>query len=288
MLDMQYRMLREQQKAALVSDTVTALTQMQKSGFNLSQQKNYILAMKDSPLKTALQKAHVRKVESYNNNTDPLFLVEQERRLNRFKLALGNGRAELDGISYDFSDQQQLRAYVLNLGFTDKNQKRAAEYITNSKSRIDAMLAAKELAKQLGMEDPAEALSRYPNLLADLDQLKGSDVIESSKMSAWLKTNITALLSGEASNYNSWWFDTSGSFKGYAKGSVSVGDLYKSREQLTADWRRFNATRAMNRGDLEGAAAALKAKPTAKGLADFARNRGYRYEKGRYFLRGGK
>lgn len=288
MLDMQYRLLHDQQMATLTADTVSALTQMQKAEMTLPQQGAFIAAMKDSPLKIALQEAHARRVESYNNSTDPMFLAEQERRLNAFKLALGYGRADLDGISYDFSDSEQLKAYVLNLGFTAKNQERAAEYINNSRGRIDATLAANELANLLGMDNPAEALARYPNLLVELDQLKGSDVIEPSKMSAWLKTNITSLLSGEVSNYNSWWFDTSDSGKEYANSNVPVDDLYKSREQLTADWRRFNATRALNRGDIQGAVEALGANPTEKDLADFARHRGYQYEKGRYFLRGGK
>lgn len=290
MLDMQYRMLREQQKATLASDTVTALTQMQKSGLNLSQQENFILAMKDSPLKIALRKAHDRKVESYNNSSDPFFIAEQERRLNEFKLALGNGSAELDGVTYDFSDREQLKAYILNLGFTERNQKRAGEYMVNSESRIDALLAGKVCARLLGLDDPAEALSRYPNLLSELDELKGSTVIEPSKMEMWLKTNITTILSNEVSKDRSILWDGSATLGTYAGGTdAEVMDrLYMDEEQLTAMWRSFRAQQALNRGDGEGARRALEATPGKKELADFALRRGYRNNKGLYYLRGGK
>ena len=288
-LDVQYRMLQDRQRAALASDTVSALKQMQDSGLTLAQQASFIQEMKDSPLKAALQKAWDRKAESYNNSSDPFFVADQERRLNAFKLALGNGFADLDGVHYDFSDQEQLKAYILNLGFTERNQKRAGEYMVNSESRIDAALAGKVCARLLGITDPAEALSRYPNLLAELDELKGSTVIEPSKMENWLRTNITSILSAEVSKDRTFWRDPRGPLgdmvgdRGY-----SADQLYMDRDQLTAAWRRFQAQEALNRGDQKEAARVLDATPTAKELEDFARRRGYHNNKGLYYLRGGK
>ena len=287
-LDVQYRMLQDQQRAALASDTVSALKQMQDSGLDLNRQAAFIQEMKDSPLKAALQKAWDRKAESYNNSSDPMFVAEQERRLNAFKLALGNGSADLDGVHYDFSDQEQLKAYILNLGFTERNQKRAGEYMVNSESRIDAALAGKVCARLLGITDPAEALSRYPNLLSELDELKGSTVIEPSKMENWLRTNITSILSAEAS-HDDWFTDTVKPLgKMIADSEYRVDRLYMTDEQLTAAWRSFRAQEALNRGDSEGARKALDATPGKKELSDFARRRGYQNKKGLYYLRGGK
>ena len=288
-LDVQYRMLRDQQRAALASDTVSALKQMQDSGLDLNRQAAFIQEMKDSPLKAALQKAWDRKAESYSNSNDPMFVAEQERRLNAFKLALGNGSADLDGVHYDFSDQEQLKAYILNLGFTERNQKRAGEYMVNSESRIDAALAGKVCARLLGITDPAEALSRYPNLLSELDELKGSTVIEPSKMENWLKTNITSILSAEVSRDRTLWWDPSGSLGDMVgTGEYKADQLYMDQDQLTAAWRRFRAQEALNRGDSEGARKALEATPGKKELEDFARRRGYQNKKGLYYLRGGK
>lgn len=282
MLDMQYRLLRDQQKATLTSDTITALTQIQKAGMTLAQQETFIGNMKDSPLKDALRKAHGRAVDSYNNSTDPVFLADQEKRLNAFKLALGIGRAELDGVYYDFRKPEELKAYVLNLGFTAKNQKRAAEYINNSRDRIDATLVAKVLADLLEIDDPAEALSRYPDLLSQLDGLKGSGVIEPSQMNTWLKANIPGLIARNVKNYNWFWPDTN------AKDDGKSNDLYIEKEQLIRDWRRLNFNKAFQNNDRKGMSDALKANPTDKELEDFARTRGLRYDNGRYFLRGGK
>ena len=287
-LDVQYRMLQDQQRAALASDTVSALKQMQDSGLTLAQQASFIQEMKDSPLKSALQKAWDRKAESYNNSSDPMFVAEQERRLNAFKLALGNGSADLDGVHYDFSDQEQLKAYILNLGFTERNQKRAGEYMVNSESRIDAALAGKVCARLLGITDPAEALSRYPNLLSELDELKGSTVIEPSQMENWLRTNISSILSAEAS-HDDWFTDTVKPLgKMIADSEYSVDRLYMTDEQLTAAWRRFRAQEALNRGDVEGARTALEATPGKRELEDFSRRRGYQNKKGLYYLRGGR
>lgn len=288
-LDVQYRMLQDKQRAALASDTVSTLKQMQDSKLTLAQQAAFIQEMKDSPLKVALQRAWERKVDSYNNSSDPFFIAEQERRLNAFKLALGNGSADLDGVHYDFSDQEQLKAYILNLGFTERNQKRAGEYMVNSESRIDAALAGKACARLLGIDDPAEALSRYPNLLAELDELKGSTVIEPSKMENWLRTNITSILSAEVSKDRTLWWDPSGSLGDMVGGrGYPADELYMDRDQLTAAWRRFRAQEALNRGDQKEAARVLGATPTAKELEDFARRRGYQNNKGLYYLRGGK
>ena len=287
-LDVQYRMLQDQQRAALASDTVSALKQMQDSGLDLNRQAAFIQEMKDGPLKSALQKAWDRKAESYNNSSDPMFVAEQERRLNAFKLALGNGSADLDGVHYDFSDQEQLKAYILNLGFTERNQKRAGAYMVNSESRIDAALAGKVCARLLGITDPAEALSRYPNLLSELDELKGSTVIEPSQMENWLRTNITSILSAEAS-HDDWFTDTVNPLgKMIADSEYSVDQLYMTDEQLTAAWRRFRAQEALNRGDVEGARTALEATPGKKELEDFSRRRGYQNKKGLYYLRGGR
>lgn len=287
MFAMRYRLLQDQQEATLASDTVAALTQIQKAGMTLPQQSEYIAGLKDSPLKAALQKAYERRSEAYNKNTDPVFLADQERRLNDFKLALGQGRATLDGVTYDFSNPEQLKAYVLNLGFTAQNQKRAAEYINNSNGRIDATLAAVELAKLLDMDDHWEALGKYPNLLKELDMLKGSSVIEPSKMGLWLRTNIAYLLQGEVSNYNSWWFNTSGTRGEYDESTAD--DLFKTKDQLINDWRTFYILQATNRGDVAEIKRLKTVTPTDKELADFARQREYRYENGRYYLRkGGK
>lgn len=287
-LDVQYRMLQDQQRATLALDTVSALKQIQDSGLSLAQQSSFIQEMKDSPLKVALQKAWDRKADSYNNSSDPLFVADQERRLNAFKLALGNGGADLDGVHYDFSDQEQLKAYILNLGFTERNQKRAGEYIVNSESRIDAALAGKVCARLLGIDDPAEALSRYPNLLAELDELKGSTVIESSKMENWLRMNITSILSVKAS-HDDWFTDTVKPIgEMLVDSEYSVDRLYMTDEQLTAAWRSFQARKALNRGDSAGAARALESVPGRKELEDFVRLRGYRNNKGLYYLRGGR
>ena len=291
-LDLNYRVLSDRQKAALTADTVSALTQMQQGGLSLPAQGDFIDGMEDGPLKMALQKAHGRRVESYNNNTDPVFLAEQERRLNGFKLALSTGRAELDGVSYDLSNQEQLKAYVLNLGFTAKNQKRAADYINNSRSRIDAWLAARVLADLLEMDDPAAALGHYPQLLSQLDLLKGSNVIEPSQMSNWLKANIASIISGEA------WHVTMNGFEGTLRGEKgAVRDAYrrgggvaKRKQQLISDWRRFKATAALNRGDSEGAQRALTTTPSDRELSDFAERSGYQFnrDKGYWYRRGGK
>ena len=287
-LDVQYRMLQDRQRATLASDTVSTLKQIQDSGLSLAQQSSFIQEMKDSPLKAALQKAWDRKADSYNNSSDPFFVADQERRLNAFKLALGNGSADLDGVHYDFSDQEQLKAYILNLGFTERNQKRAGEYMVNSESRIDAALAGKVCARLLGIDDPAEALSRYPNLLAELDELKGRTVIEPSKMENWLRTNITSILSAEAS-HDDWFTDTVKPLgKMLVNSEYSVDRLYMTDEQLTAAWRSFQAQKALNRGDSAGAARALEAVPGKKELEDFVRLRGYRNNKGLYYLRGGR
>lgn len=287
-LDVQYRMLQDQQRATLASDTVSALKQIQDSGLSLAQQSSFIQEMKDSPLKVALQKAWDRKADSYNNSSDPFFVADQERRLNAFKLALGNGSADLDGVHYDFSDQEQLKAYILNLGFTERNQKRAGEYMVNSESRIDAALAGKVCARLLGIDDPAEALSRYPNLLAELDELKGSTVIEPSKMENWLRTNITSILSVKAS-HDDWFTDTVKPLgEMLVNSEYSVDRLYMTDEQLIAAWRSFQAQKALNRGDSAGAARALESVPGRKELEDFVRLRGYRNNKGLYYLRGGR
>lgn len=287
-LDVQYRMLQDRQRATLASDTVSTLKQIQDSGLSLAQQSSFIQEMKDSPLKVALQKAWDRKADSYNNSSDPFFVADQERRLNAFKLALGNGSADLDGVHYDFSDQEQLKAYILNLGFTERNQKRAGEYMVNSESRIDAALAGKVCARLLGIDDPAEALSRYPNLLAELDELKGRTVIEPSKMENWLRTNITSILSAEAS-HDDWFTDTVKPLgRMLANSEYSVDRLYMTDEQLTAAWRSFQAQKALNRGDSAGAARALESVPGKKELEDFVRLRGYRNNKGLYYLRGGR
>ena len=287
-LDMRYRLLQDRQRAALAADTVSALMQIQESGLTLPQQATFIQGMKDSPLRAALQKALDRKVESYNNSDDPIFVADQERKLNAFKLALGHGSAELDGVHYDFSDQQQLRAYVLNLGLTERNQKRAGSYIVNSESRIDAFLAGKVCARLLGIDDPAEALSRYPNLLSELDELKGSTVIEPSKMETFLRTNIAMLLSAEASKDQLWW-DESGPVEEFIReDDGGIDKLYMKRDQLTESWRRFRAQQLLNSGDTAGAAAALEATPSLMELEEFARRRGYQNRKGLYYLRGGK
>ena len=288
-LDMNYRLLQEQQKATLSADTVTALTQMQQSKMSLPQQESFIRAMKDSPLKDALSRALARKRESFENSNDPFFVADQERRLTAFKLALGNGSADLDGVHYDFRNQEQLKAYVLNLGLTERNQKRAGDYIANSGSRIDAMLAGKVCARLLGLDDPAEALFRYPNLLAELDELKGTTVIDSSKMEPWLRTNITMLLSSQVTK-DQLFFDSDGTVKDKIKNDASAIDkLYMNRKQLTEAWKRFRAQQALNRGDAEAAKAALDTEPTLKNLEDFVRDRGYDERgNGLYYLRGGK
>ena len=163
------------------------------------------------------------------------------------------------------------------------------EYINNSKSRIDADLAANMLARLLGIPDPAVALSRYPWLLRDLDRLKGTDVIPPSKMNEWLRVNITALLSQRVSNYNSFSWDTSGTLKEYIKsGKTPIGDLYLNREQLAAAWRLDMARKFTRMGDAEGARDAMRAKPTDKALMDYGAKRGLLYEKGRWFLTGRK
>ena len=156
-------------------------------------------------------------------------------------------------------------------------------------SRIDAALAGKVCARLLGITDPAEALSRYPNLLSELDELKGSTVIEPSKMENWLKTNITSILSAEVSRDRTLWWDPSGSLGDMVgTGEYKADQLYMDQDQLTAAWRRFRAQEALNRGDSEGARKALEATPGKKELEDFARRRGYQNKKGLYYLRGGK
>lgn len=68
----------------------------------------------------------------------------------------------------------------------------------------------------------------------------------------------------------------------------SVDRLYMTDEQLTAAWRSFQAQKALNRGDSAGAARALESVPGKKELEDFVRFRGYRNNKGLYYLRGGR
>lgn len=289
-LELSYRALKREQEAALTADTAKFLKEIQDRKWTLNQTGNFIAAMGDGPLKSALAKAHARKVEAFNKQSDPVFLADQEQRLNSFKLALAKGGAELDGVKYNFSDQEQLKAYVLNLGFTTKYQKQAADYISNSMAHIDATLAANELANLLEMDDPAEALARYPGLLNDLEALKGKSVIEGKDMKAWLKSNITFLLNEKVSNYNRRSLDTSNARENYLRRGGSVlDDIFMSKDQLAASWRQFNARNALLRGDTKKAISYAKREPSVKELADFARSRNFVYDVskgvGRYYLR---
>lgn len=292
-----YRLLQDAQKARAAQDTVNAMMEMQEARMDLPAMKNKIMSMKDSPVKTALLKAYDRQEEAaradraeFNNNADPDFLVEQEDKLTALKLALADGHAELDGIPYDFSNKDQLTAYIKNLGFTDKNKKRAAEYISDSKARIDAVQAGMELAKQLGGGyTPAEAFADYPWILAELERIKGTTVIEQEKMGQWLKSNISALLEQEATNWNRIKWNTTGTLLELSEQGVPMDDIYQNEEQLLDAYRRVTAQQAMQRGDVKAAKAALEAKPGKKELDDFAKNRrGMTYRKGNYYYTGGK
>lgn len=280
-LQTQYQILKDEQSANIVADVTRVFQDAQDRKIALPQMGAEIAAMADSPVKTALQKAYARRVDTFNKQleNDPMFMTEQERKLNGFKLALGKGFADLDGVRYDFSDEESLKAYVLALGFTPKNQKRAAEYISNSKANINAERAAGVLAKLLDIDDIGKALDMYPGLLKDLDTLKGQSVIEDKDMTAWLKSNITYLLSEEVSNYNSRWLDTSDSREDYLAGSKStLDDLHYDEDQLASSWRQFAIRKAIASGDVEKARTLANTEPTPQQLDEFALSRGLRYD----------
>lgn len=290
-----YRLLQDAQKARAAQDTVSTMKQMQDAKMDLPQMHNTILSMKDSPVKAALLKAYDRqeaaaKAEQaeYDNNTDPAFLLKQEDSLTWFKLALANGGAELDGIRYDFNVQDQVIACVKNLGLTSKNRKRAADYIADSRKSVDAMQAGTELAKQIGVDTAAEALREYPWILADLDEIKGSAVIEQEKMGQWLKTNISALLAQEATQHRTFWFNRDSTVGDLASDGIDPSDVFMDTEQLAKRYQTLRAQRALNRGDMAGAAKAFDEKPGAKELSDFAAKRGMVLKKGNYYFTGGK
>ena len=291
-LDMKYRLLEDAQKARAASDTVAVMITMQKSGFDLPAQAKYIAGMKDSPVKAALEKAHARQVaaykaerEEFNGNTDPMFLVEQENALNLLKMSLANGHGKLDGIEYNLSDQEQLKAFALNLGLTDANRKRAAKYITASQDGVDALQAATELAKQLGDgTSPMEALERYPFVLSDLETIKGTAVIEQDKMAAWLKTNIAAILEQDATNHNRVMPEKAGTLSGLLDDGVDPDEIYQTTEQVKNTMRQREAQTLLQRGDMEGAAAALKKNYTDAEAAEYMRKQGRKATgKGRYY-----
>jgi len=284
-----YRLLKDAQKARAASDVVNKMKQMQDAGLSLPEMYNSIQSMNDSVVKTALQKAYDRQKDAYDENTDPGFLLTQEERLNALKLNLAKGEADLDGIHYNFNEQKQIIAYARNLGFTKANEKRAAAYINASSKQIDAVQAGTELAKQIGVDTPAEALNEYPWILRDLETIKGTSVIEPDKMGAWLKSNISAILSQEATKDRPIIWDTTKTIGDFAAQGVDPGTLYQDEEQLLSAYRSLLAQQAIQRNDLEGAKKAFEAKPSQQELMDFARNnRGMTYKKGNYYFTGGK
>lgn len=290
-LEYQYHVLVNQQKARAAADTVSAMKWMQDNGKDLSEREQWVAAMQESPVKTALQKANERARTAYNRQSDPVFLAGQERTLNDFKLQLAEGFAELDGIRYDFSDERQLKAYALNLGFTDAYAKRAADYIAASRSRIDAMQAAKVLAQLTEVEDPAEALRRYPTLLRELESRKGAEVIPGKEMDHWLKANISELLLNKVSLDRPIIWDGSDSRKVYVKDGKDPETLYMTEKQLREAYRRKLGRDALRAADPVAAAeqADIRANAaTASELAAFARSQGYDRREGYYYLKGGK
>lgn len=297
--------LEEQQKNNVTSDVVANMQSMQDAKLTTPQRRDYVNKMKDSPVKTALLKACDRQEEAerkeraeYDGNTDVAFLADQRNKLNAIKMNLAKGYAKLDGVNYDLSDEnpasnQGVIAYIKNLGLTSANRKKAAEYITNSKARIDALQASTELAKQLGIDSPTEALRWYPQLLDDLDEIKGTAVIEPEKMGAWLKTNIAYLLEQEATSEDGdwFWFDKEvpiSDLPGVDPGDIGPENSYMTGEQLQAKRRAIRSQRALQYGDVAGAQAASGEKLTDQQLGDYARDKNMVNSKGRYYFTGGK
>lgn len=294
-LDINYRLMREQQNAALASDITSTLQQVQDSKLTLAQQESRVGTLAESPLKDALQKALARKRTAFDKQDDPVFVAEQEAALNQFKLDLAKGGAELDGVHYDFSNREQLKAYTLNLGLTGDNQKRAGQYISNSAGRIDATEAAdvaRDLLRQGGKNTPlsfAEVFQRYPSLLKDLEFRKGSAAIEPKEMRQWLKTNISELLNEKVQQVD-WIFDNDIDRGKFINSDSPLTKQYLEPGQMEAAYRNALSRRLLQAGDVQGAADALTSAPDPDAVSEFARMRGYadRNNKGRYFLKGGR
>ena len=113
-------------------------------------------------------------------------------------------------------------------------------------------------------------------------------MIEQEKMGQWLKTNISALLAQEATQHRTFWFNRDSTVGDLASDGIDPSDVFMDTEQLAKRYQTLRAQRALNRGDLAGAAKAFDEKPGAKELSDFAAKRGMVLKKGNYYFTGGK
>ncbi|MBQ9376496.1 MAG: hypothetical protein IJU05_01660 [Schwartzia sp.] len=171
-------------------------------------------------------------------------------------------------MQFDFSDQTSAVAYAKTLGLTEKSRKIAAKYLNDSTSRLDASLVVKEAASQLGVNSD-KVFEYAPYLMSRLEEVRGSEVIEPSKMRDWIKQRVAMVLSEEVSRGKKWykWFNTSGKLSDYLKDGIPLGELYWTDKQINqafytreipralrnGDWNRFRAlSEAAEKGDKEG------------------------------------
>lgn len=283
-----YRLMREKQAAALADDTVNAMKQVQEGKLNLLQEGQLINNMAESPLKKAMLKAYERKVSALDNTGDPFHEDAQERVLNKFKLDLTKGYADLDGVRYDLSDETKTKAYILNLGLVGKTGDRALQYVRQSRERIDAYKASKVLAELVDnyKDNPSQALDFYPTLLKELEERKGTEPIPEKDMYRWLKVNISEMLMSRVSRDWNFLPDTSGDRRSYIKKGTDPSKLYYTEDQLADTYRSEAAHKAMKAGDIQGAAALKSSTPDKMTLRKFAVDRGYDYRNGYFYLKG--
>jgi len=259
-MDIRWNALQAAQEAKAASDVVSKMMEWQSghgAPLDLSARIADTRRMKDSKIKKALLKAlddeAKAQKEELDNNTDPAFLVDQERRLNYLRASLSRGKGIIytDGkpITFDFSKKDEQTAFVKMLGLSPKNKQKAADYISGSNNPLDVEQVYAEAARQLEISSPTEVMEMLPTLYAQLEFIKGDAVVEEKDRQAWLKKNINMLLSRKASP------------KMRKKGVdyEAVGDLieqgldpaemYFTQEQAEDFMRTLEAERALLRED---------------------------------------
>lgn len=180
-LELNYRILEEQQKARLQADVQGAMKLFQQSGFyslaGLPQMKSVIDAMPDDRRKTALTQAYDRVRRSFDESDDPALMMEQMGRMTALRLAITRGEpVTLDGVTYQVQDEKQRNALILNSGLTAKRQKQLVEWLDDRKNSVtvDALLRSIDNVANKGIKDPddriapEDALMRYPGLMEEV------------------------------------------------------------------------------------------------------------------------
>lgn len=227
-LELNYNQLQNRQKAQLASDVAAEAATWEKLSDVEKELK--VRSLPDGRLKSSLHKLLVADLKS--RGAKPGSAAVMQSRANITAALAGAGTRTVDGVQYDMSKPDQVRALMLASELPAKDRIAAVQ----AAAKFNVGQAVSILAQKLGYdphtdEGREKALRAYPSLIFDINYALGD--VKPADMNAWLDVNIPKLLTQQLTNYNALWFNTADDMADYmGKGSRNrSGELFFTTEQ---------------------------------------------------------